>query len=291
MKHKTTIVGMLFLMSALLSIPAQATLNASSIYGPPDDGQMTYAEAQATISGCSTIRYYFSINSHYQYLQNYCGSNTIYSVVYGAANYIDTYPYDFATTFYKGDSHFLNAGQYPNPHDDHKIFWLYSNVFNGTYSDHIWDEVLGQYTTHGIQKFAFLWTCSLANPGEFGGIDGTDIWGMAPAWLHVTSLEEDSYNDPDYTGKCYIGFQCYSKPWTDYTGYYSYTYQTFATMFYYYATVSRYTIRNSLNQASLNYLGKAFDSQNPYNELYWGYDYQGNTCKLRIFGDPSMTLP
>lgn len=289
MKHKTSIIGILLLTSALLFIPAaHAVINGSVIYGPPDDGQMTTAEAQATTSGCSTIRYYFSINNHYIYLQNYCGTNTNYNTVYSVANYLDTYPYNFATVFYKGDSHFLEANQYPNTHN-HKIYWLYSDVPNGGYSDDIWDEMIGQYTSHGVHKFAFLWTCSLANPNELGGIDGTDIWGMAPAWLHTTNLRLDSYTNPDYTGKCYIGFQYYSKPWTDYTGYYSYTYQTFATMFYYYAAVNRYSIHDALNIASQNYLGRNFND--PNNALYSGYYYQGNLCKMRIFGDPSITLP
>lgn len=266
---------------------ANATLNGSVIYGSPDSGQMSTAEAQATSNGCSSIRYYFSVNNHYIYLQNYCGSSTNYNTVYSVANYMTTYPYDWATVFYKGDSHFLQPYQSPNTYG-HNIYWLYSDVYNGGLSDHIWDEVLGQYTSTGVYHFAFLWTCSMAN--EMGGINGNDIYGMAPAWLHTTNLQLDSYNNPDYTGKCFIGFQAYSKPWTDYTGYYSYTYQIFGTMFYYYATGASgnyYNVHNALNQASLNYLGSTFSS----SSIYTGYYYGNNLCKLRVFGDSSMVLP
>jgi hypothetical protein len=127
---------------------------------------------------------------------------------------------------------------------------------------------------------------------ELGDINGNDIYGMAPSWLRTDTLVLDTYNNPnaDNSGKCFIGFQYYSKPWNDNTDYYSYTYEIFGSMFYYFA-LNGYNVRNALNQASLYYLGMAFDSQNPRNDFYYGYNYQGYTCKIRIFGDSDMSLP
>ena len=98
-------------------------------------------EAQATTSGCAAIRYYFSLTGDYTYLENYCGSNTVNSVVYSVANYHNTY-YNWAATFYKGHSIWAPPGTYPNVYPqqyNHNIYNLYPDNSNDT-SARIWDE-------------------------------------------------------------------------------------------------------------------------------------------------------
>ena len=291
------VIASLLLLCTLVTISAPqlfyittvkaSPLNASVIFGSPDDGLISTAESQATTSGCEAIAYYFSIDNNYNYLENYCGSNTNYNTVYSVNNYFNTYPYNYATDFYKGDSCYAPPGQSPNTHS-HNMYWLYSDSAQPTYPNlDIWDEMIGQYTTNGINHFTFLWSCMLAD--ELGGISGSDIWGMAPAWLHTTNLKTvNAYNSPDSSGKCFISFEGYSMPWSDYTGYSSYTYQIFGSMFYYFAAVEHYSIHDALNMASEYYIGVPFNSAN--DPLYEGYTspYQG---QMMIFGDPSVTLP
>jgi hypothetical protein len=110
---------------------------------------------------------------------------------------------------------------------------------------------------------------------------------MAASWLKRTALSLNGYANPDYSSHCFIGWQYYSKTFTEPTGKDPYTYQTFATMFYYYALVKGYTIKDALNKASINYIGAPFNQTQIYN----GYDYNCFPSKIRVWGDSSMTLP
>jgi hypothetical protein len=451
MKRKTpSIIIAVFLLLLVVSTlqvisvrTVEAALNGSVIYGIP--AQMEANEAQATIDACAAIRYYFSLTGDYIYLENYCGANTQNYIVYSVANYLETYPYDFATVFYKGHSVYLPPGHRLNP-CTHNHTVLYDND-GGADADLIWDKEIGLRTVNHRHNFVFPWSCGTANEDQIGGeiiknggfetgdasywtvggpgdhtvtsedrhwgsysmllgfkykpnvanardyayqlitipagvtnvrlsfwyhmftydyypydmfevyiapVGGNPVrvfykagtyppdleefgweqvvidistyagqsiyvyfdvanlydtlyktwcyiddiavmtshtWGMAYSWLKITTLSLDGYAKPDGSGHCFIGFQYYSKPFTEPTGYNSYTYQTFVTMFYYYATVKGYTIKAALNKASQYYLGVLFEN----SVLYKGYNftYEGVTykCKMRVWGDGSMTLP
>ncbi|MEM2703309.1 MAG: choice-of-anchor J domain-containing protein [Candidatus Bathyarchaeia archaeon] len=422
-----------------------AVLNGSVVYGIP--AQMDSGEAQATIDACSTIYNYFYLTGRYQYLRNYCGSSTQNYLVYSVANYLETYPYDFATVFYKGHSTYLPPHSAYNP-CSHNHTFLYDNdgsstsiIGNGgfengnaywtvggpgdhmvTSEDHNWgsysmllgfkyhdnvvdgrdyayqlitvpsglttvklsfwyhlftedsvsydwfavyvapvggdpvlkfkkgglnypglevygweqvvidisayvgqsiyiyfevanmydtayktwcyvddvsatdnwilDSEIGLRTVNGRHDFVFLWSCSTANEAQIGGISGTHTWGMAASWLKRTSLSLDGYANPDYSGHCFIGWQYYSMPFTNSTGYGIYTYRDFVKRFYYYAT-SGYTIKAALYQASLDCIGKDFASSKIY-QGWWQYFPEQNLWlfnKIRIWGDGNMKLP
>ncbi len=164
--------------------------------------------------------------------------------------------------------------------------WCYLDDVTAT-DNWIFDSEIGLRTVNGRHDFVFLWSCGTANEAQIGGISGTHTWGMAASWLKRTALSLDGYANPDGSRHCFIGWQYYSKPFTEPTGKYSFTYRTFATMFYYYALVKGYTINQALDKASINYIGAPFNETQIYN----GYDYNGFLSKIRVWGDGSMTLP
>jgi hypothetical protein len=261
---------------------AHAT-KASVVYGVPDN-MMNYYEATATTNGCHDIAYYFTVDN-FGTISYLCGSSTTSTIVYSNASNINS-NFNYGTVFYKGHSLWLQPYQSPNPYG-HDMYYMYPDNSNAT-ADMIYDEMIGSYTGNGNIHFVFLWTCGMAN--EQGGISGTDIYGMSPAFMHTANLAVDYYPNSDGSGKCFIGFQYMSKDWTDSTGYQSYNYQNWAGGFYYNLVVLHRTVAESLNQASLSYLGMSFTY--PNDTLYWGYQYYYNgqwyNCKMRIFGDPNI---
>jgi len=116
---------------------------------------------------------------------------------------------------------------------------------------------------------------------------------MAASWLKRTVLNLDGYAQPDGSRHCFMGWQYYSKPFSQSTGHLSYTYKIFVTMFYYYATYRGYTINNALNQASLYYLGCPFVNSTIYQGWWEYFPDQGIWLynKIRVWGDGGMTLP
>jgi hypothetical protein len=298
MKKKTSIsigvIGLLlltaFLTPQLFAIKkVEAVLNGSVIFGTP--GIFETNEAQATVSAAAAIRYYFSLTGDYIYLENYCGEDTQNTLVYSVANYLETYPYDFATIFYKGDGVYIEPYNFPY-YDCHNHTVLYDND-GGAHTDRVYDAGVGLRTVNGRHDFVFLWSCGTANEEQIGGISGPNTWGMAASWLKKTDLSLDGYDDPDYSDHAFLGWQYFSKPFTDYTGHYSYTYKTFATMFYYYALVKGYTINQALNQASLNYIGKAFEQSTIYKGWWENFPGMGGWLfnQFRVWGDGTMKLP
>ncbi|MGB9914938.1 MAG: hypothetical protein ACPLIG_03610 [Candidatus Bathyarchaeales archaeon] len=297
MKQEIKAAGVLLLLGMLAFsaspqsgiMTASAVLNGSVIYGIP--AQMDATEAQATIDGCASIRYYFFLTGRYAYLENYCGANTQNYYVYSVANYLETYPYDFATAFYKGHSTYLPPNSRLNP-CVHNHTVLYDND-GGADTDLIWDKEIGLRTVNHRHDFVFLWSCGTANEAQIGGINGTHTWEMAASWLKRTNLNLTGYTTPDGSRHCFIGWQYASKPFSQSTGYLSYTYQIFASMFYYYATYGGYTINGALDRASRNYLGCPFVNSTIY-QGWWEYFPEQNVtllCKIRVWGDGSMSLP
>lgn len=437
----TTVLLLILIAVLIIQVSGIKTVgavrNGSVIYGIP--AQMDADEGQATRDVCSLIWYHFYLTGRYQYLRNYCGSNTQNYLVYSVANYLETYPYDFATVFYKGHSTYLppNSAYNPCSHNhtflydndggmiknggfengntywtvggsgDHMVtsedhiegsssmllgFKYHDNVANGRdyayqlitvpsglttvklsfwyhmftedsvsydwfavyvapvggdpvlkfkkggvdypglevygweqvvidISSHagqsiyiyfevanmydtafktwcyvddvsatdnwIWDSEIGLRTVNGIHDFVFLWSCGTANEAQIGGISGTHTWGMAASWLKRIYLSLNGYVYPDNSRHCFIGFQYYSKPFKEPTGYSSYTYGYFAVLFYYYALIGGQTIKQALDSAATVCFGTSFQ----YTPLYNGYSYNGYLSKMRVWGDGGMTLP
>ncbi|MEM3055302.1 MAG: hypothetical protein QXM52_06330 [Candidatus Bathyarchaeia archaeon] len=356
-----------------------AVLNGSVVYGIP--AQMDSGEDQATIDVCHVIWYHFYLTGRYQYLRNYCGSSTQNYLVYSVANYLETYPYDFVTVFYKGHSHYLRPNSVYNPcsHDhtflydndgggstmiknggfengntywtvggpgDHMVtsedhiegssysmllgfkyhdnvvdgrdyayqlitvpsglttvklsFWYHlftedSEAYDVSATDNwILDSEIGLRTVNGRHDFVFLWSCGTANEAQIGGISGTHTWGMAASWLKGTSLSLNGYIYPDGSRHCFIGWQYYSMPFINSTGYNTYTYGDFVKRFYYYVLIQGKTIKVALDRASQDCFGGKYFSEIKIYQGWWQYFPEQNLWlfnKIRVWGDGNMTLP
>jgi hypothetical protein len=270
-----------FLTPQLISIKSVSGLNGSQIFGIPN--QMEEDEAYWTNSTAGAIKYYFDETEQYIYLQNYNGENTQNNLIYSVAGYLESYPYDFATIYYKGHSSLWDLGHAHN----HSI--LYDND-GFDESDWAKDYLIGEEMEEYIHDFVFLWTCGMAN--EIGGIGG-HTWFMPASYTHNADLTEDGFENPGNEDECFIGFRWYSKPYSDYTGHQSAIYATFVNVFYYKATVDGETIHNALNIASNYYLGDDLIE----TELYDGWEQyfpEMNITlynQMRVFGNSNIELP
>ncbi len=138
--------------------------------------------------------------------------------------------------------------------------------------DDIYDNQLYQYTGNGHHYFVFLWTCASAK--QIGYYDsskdlgngwyyfGTGAVGWPYAWTHQdeNDLSDDGYNDPDETDYCVIGFETFSPPLSNVTGYQSKTMSDFVEAFYDKAlqTSNRKTINQALDYASQQAFGESY---------------------------------
>lgn len=275
-----------FLTPQLIGIKPVNGLNGSVIFGTPN--LMEEDEASWTNSTADAITYYFSTTGEYIYLQNYNGENTQNTLIYSVASYLESYPYDFAAVYFKGHSSVVPTTSWPYHNHNHSV--LYDNDGFESYNQ-AWDYLIGNEMEEYIHNFILLWSCGMAN--EVGGIDGSHTWLMPASYTHNDDLTEDGFEDPGDENECFIGFQHYSKPYSDYTGYLSCRYATFVNVFYYKATVQSETIRDALNLASNLYLGDDLVD----TELYDGWDQyfpeQNITLrnKLRVFGNSRIELP
>lgn len=71
-------------------------------------------------------------------------------------------------------------------------------------------------------------------------------WGMAASWIKRTRQQDlslDGYARPDGRGRCFIGWQYYSMPLSNTTGYGTYTYADFVKTFYRYMLVYNYNVK------------------------------------------------
>jgi hypothetical protein len=201
-----------------------------SQYAPPElDDDIGESEAV-----CDSIEYYFSQLSNYDWVANYAGISEaplVDNIIYCDNNY------DLTTVFYKGHTLFDNQiGYY--------AFCIYDDDYNKFLATN-W-QVYGCYPQK--HNFVFFWTCTCA--AEYSGFPQAWLQGDEP-W--------------DVNDKCYIGFAGVSKPFTEETGYGSYTYADFCDRFYDYATQG-YTVMTAIYQAATETLSNGMN-----NELFTGY--------------------
>lgn len=121
-------------------------------------------------------------------------------------------------------------------------------------------------------------------------------WGMAASWIKRTrqqGLSLDGYARPDGSGRCFIGWQYYSMPLSNTTGYGTYTYADFVKTFYRYMLVYNYNVKEALNASSRQHIGKPFEASTIYRG-WWQYFPEQNKWlfnKVRVWGDGGMKLP
>jgi hypothetical protein len=138
--------------------------------------------------------------------------------------------------------------------------------------------------------FVFIWVCAQANDHD----EGTPA-----AWTSRTNLSDNGYVSPDGRGQCYIGFKGIS-PQIGNISVFGYQMvnplKVFIKSFYYYALKRGYSVKESLNRATLDFFGTTFTS----SILYTGYDawFPGDSNhtagyyygQMRVFGDGNVMI-
>jgi hypothetical protein len=226
------------------------------------------------------------------------------SSIYGVADQMDDYAY--ATVFiYMHGSNFNRCGCITNYIE---YYWVpvehYQGFTNGGYT---YDYTLYQYTSNAHHYFAFIWTC--ASGKQIGYYDedaglgdgwmyfGTGAVGWTYAWTRQNedAVSSDGYANADETDYCFIGFDTFSPPLSDDTGYSTKTYANFVETFYYSALVNQSSIIVSLNNAAY----EAFGEQSFSNtKLYYGWEEylpdpvnsNWTTC-MHVYGNGNNYLP
>ncbi len=144
--------------------------------------------------------------------------------------------------------------------------------------------------------FVCTWVCYSADDTSFS----PNVNAAAQAWTQHSNLASDGYNYPDTSGDCFIGFDLMSPglEWSIYKDS-TVTGQTFIEYFYAYATAG-YTVRNALNQASLDLFGTSFTLTplvDTFESWFPGGTFNGVTfeakyynCTMKIYGDSNIYL-
>ena len=153
---------------------------------------------------------------------------------------------------------------------------LYGGQLNVAYQDNfaypITESAVYAATGLGKHFFVFIWVCAQAED---------ETYGTPVAWTHRDNapgrpyMSSDGYANPDGSGQCYIGFSgqspMLSEVYPDETFYDCGDLgpsTDFIESFYDYALTQNYSVKNSLNRASLDYFGCSFSS----SKLNGGYD-------------------
>lgn len=166
---------------------------------------------------------------------------------------------------------------------EHYQYWPTDYEYN--YPDppinEFWDTLAYGGTTQGTHYFVFMWHC--ASGKEIGYFDpyfidygngwhyhGTGPVGMAFSFTQQdnATLSEDGYGNPDETDYCFIGFETFSPPLSNVTGYNGKTLADFVTKFYNSSVVSHCSINQALDYAAWEAFGVDYED----SVFYTGWD-------------------
>jgi hypothetical protein len=268
--------------------------SAFIIWGTLDYANETFMggepELNASRDVCEAIHSTVLDTQQFGYCKNFWGNDTQPDQVYGNVSYCEE-NYDFTAVFYKGHS----IGGYCDVEDcEFGEHWtLYAAEGYG--NEYIMDYLIHDRMSSGNHDFVFLWTCGYGAEDLKGDIDenGHSV-GMMASWMDTTDLEADGYASPDGSNHCFIGFDVYSIFFINKTGYGSFDYGDFASLFFQYALIDGWTINDALDAAAeeTHWQSSFGDCQ-----LYTGYvmldPYDpGQTvmCYMRVWGDGNLKL-
>ena len=170
--------------------------------------------------------------------------------------------------------------------------------FNVGYVDNSGEQVLHTdirtQTADRKHFFVFIWACAQANH---------HAWGTPAAWTHrgdqtlyplydLPFLSSNGYVSPDGDGQAYIGFsgaspiisgyhQTFEQEMTDPLKY-------FIESFYDYALRTGYSIKSSLNHATLDFFGTTFTSSYLNTGFDAWFDGAYHDGQMRVFGDGNI---
>jgi hypothetical protein len=212
---------------------------SGNYYSSIDSTDEYYADAAAnymntlyTGDGVVTNEYYGFSNS--EVISNIINDETNYATVW-----VFAYGNGYIPAFYDSD----------NPPNSIYSFPAYG-------SPNIYSETAG-YTAH---HFIWQWTCTLADNTNF-----------AEAWTNYGITSTDGFNNPDYSGYAYIGFQGEAP----FVGAETQAYELYTPSLYmwiewvYYYAACGYDLHDALNRASITYFDASYlDGPLPYGSLY-----------------------
>ncbi|MCW4022435.1 MAG: hypothetical protein NWF02_04655 [Candidatus Bathyarchaeota archaeon] len=300
------IVCMLPSIGIKIAIANEASVNRWTSYAWPSQWNTYWPDEEDVTE--DTVSYIYSLYNSLDYeLNEYQNTSDVSSSeVYSTADSMDDYTY--ATVFqYMHGSNYTETGwvkYYSIP--QYSVDVEHYQGFAAA-SDYIYDHELYDYTGNGHHYFVFMWTCASAKQIGYydqdmplGGsmyYEGTGPVGWAYAWTHQDDsvLSDDGYGDADSTDYCFIGFETFSPPLSNVTGYSNKLLSDFVEAFYYSALISGDSINEALDYASSSAYGENYFSN---TILYdgWGawlpapISETWNT-EMEVFGNGDNFIP
>jgi hypothetical protein len=205
---------------------------------------------------------------------NMYGSGTTRSNVMDNA-WSDQYGYLRTAVFHFGHQYTPNYGYQDNTGNE--ITWL----------------DIGSNTGLGKHFFVFIWVCQQACGRHYG---------IPANWTQNPDMSSDGYTNPDGSGQCYIGFNGFSPQIGNETGTFeeefTYPMKLFIESFYNYTLRTGYSVKDALNQATLDYFGESFSAGMLKNGYWAWYGAEGDEehdpdfywGQMRVFGDGNIHL-
>ena len=312
------ICGALLSSAFLMTVPAALAddhmpNSVARIYAALDGGEgVNYSPEQLYDEKVAANWVAGEIESAFQHsgysTADLAGEDTYWQDILNNA-YSDEQNYDRATVFHFGHLAGYNIGYVDN------------------YGYRVWDYmILPKTSPSGKHVLVFMWVCEQAmDPGP-----GPNRPGTAAAWTHrgygsygdipydPPPLSADGYVSPDNQGQAYIGFLGFSPMISSYHDPAFYEQSTlpaqwFIKWFYDYALRHRYSVKDALNRASLDFFQHPFTSSifnTGYNSWWPGADIPGQDPilenpgwyprdfygpeaeknRMRVFGDGNVML-
>jgi hypothetical protein len=233
-----------------------ASLGGTPGYGP--NNNYTGSPPQSSEEGNASLWVQSQLNSDfsvsgYTVYNNVGNLTTKQNILNNAQN--DAANFDSCTVFQYGHEVNIGIGYVDNTGTDVYYTDINSSVTNNKYS------------------FVLLWVCCQSQlPNRSVGISP-----ICNAWMNngITGSSQnrtDGYNYPDGSGQCFISFSGFS-PWIGndtrtFEQRWTYAMKYFIGYFYYIALVDGYSVRDSLNRASIAFFNTTYTS----SLLYTGYD-------------------
>jgi hypothetical protein len=308
-KHTGVLEALLLVVLIVCILPSsgiktvmsnEACVCRQTTYAWPEDWD-EYWPDEADVSN-DVVYYIFQLFNSLNYewklfnADPYVSASSIYSVT----DSMDDYTY--ATVFqYMHGSNYTESGWLVYGEPEIEVFVEHYQSFAG--NPYIYDHQLYSYTGNGHHYFAFIWTCASAKEigyydedidyGNGWTYEGTGPVGWAYAWTRQdeNDLNEDGFGDPDSTDYCFIGFETYSPPLSNVTGYNDKILGDFVEAFYDQAlnTGNRQTINDALDYASQQAYGVDFENTPLYGDGWdaWVPPPANETwhTSMRVFGN------
>jgi len=267
--------------------------------GWPNEGDVSY-------DVCNYIDYLFDTYTSC-YDLSYASTSGVNTTEGNILSYIQTCDgYDYATVFHYGHgiNQSLAAYLIVDPWYSEEI-WVHHSKYWDNNGEEVWDYEIWDHTDSGSHKFVFMWTCGQGRQIGFYDADnyenypawwyeGTGPSGMAYCWNQrdYTSLSSDGYGNPDQGEYCFIGFEGWSKPLSEATGYSGYVYGDFVKWFYQHALQGQRTVNGALDDGSYALGYESFGSTPFYQGWIENVTGYGNwPSKMHIYGNGNNYIP